>query len=457
MAGDVHLSLAGSPGPFFREEEMRMLNRLLAGRHFGGLLLAVGLLGAWPAAGRADYIDNAIREEAREVWKVLNTNNYQTVGVLKFRVTRGKQPATLNAGVINGNLAARLENALRLASEADTPEIVEDASRQILLQLGRRGAGLDYFSREKDRQALLDLQLKRGRTTVRFDVLLTGEVILSKDFRTAQVRILMFDRKVPALQEVRKFKVAVDRDLLADSGVNFVVRRSVTRDANQADNEAADNAEKNQANNSNVLKKDDENPFPIELTVLYNGVPTELQSTSDGEIQFRTLDPKKGDKVLFKLRNTNKEQTYGVVLAVDGWNTLFRERVMDKAPYECTKWILDPGEEITVEGFYTKEEGKKNVLPFTVLSDEESEAMPEDFGMRGVYSLHVFAQAPERVLANDGKSESRRISLRSLVHRGLVQASNEGVDGKKLERVEFKADREPMATVQIRYFTGKPE
>ena len=65
------------------------------------------------------------------------------------------------------------------------------------------------------------------------------------------------------------------------------------------------------------------------------------------------------------------QDTVGVVLAVNGKNTLFQEDLTSKPVAECTKWVLGPGETYTVEGFYMTEDGK-DVRAFKVLSNDES-------------------------------------------------------------------------------------
>ena len=76
------------------------------------------------------------------------------------------------------------------------------------------------------------------------------------------------------------------------------------------------------------------------LDIRYNGksVPVVVK---DG--RARVAEPIEGDKVSFVLRrNDASKERYGVVLLVNGENTLYKQRL---SPELCTKWIFDPGAE----------------------------------------------------------------------------------------------------------------
>src|SRR5262249_52683566 len=151
--------------------------------------------------------------------------------------------------------------------------------------------------------------------------------------------------------------VDTDRTILADCGVNFVVPPDLLRTPLQADVQAAKRGKR-------VILPD----FPVDVVVHYNGEKQPLEE-EDGQVKLRAPAPAAGDTVTFDLQNNSKDRL-GVILAVDGVSTLFKERLGDKAPAECTKWILEPGETLGVSGFYIKERGPKNLQPFKVLPEE---------------------------------------------------------------------------------------
>ena len=87
------------------------------------------LCGLTPSA-RADVIDDALREEAPKIMKYIKDHGYHTVGVLKFVVKKGNQPASLNTGTLNTKIAKSLEHALILLNDPSKPiDIIQDASK----------------------------------------------------------------------------------------------------------------------------------------------------------------------------------------------------------------------------------------------------------------------------------------------------------------------------------------
>ena len=100
-------------------------------------LWALGLiLAAWasgPTAARADNIDLALLDEAPKIMAYLHKQGYKNVGVLEFRVQKGKEHADFGTGTLNSNMATRLENALILLDDpADPIGVVRDASQHAL-------------------------------------------------------------------------------------------------------------------------------------------------------------------------------------------------------------------------------------------------------------------------------------------------------------------------------------
>src|SRR4051812_35371641 len=93
-------------------------------------LLALTAGAALPGAARADNSDGRLPREATAVLQTLKDREYKTVGVLKFQVKKGEGPASFDLGLLNANLATRLENALILVNDVNSPiGITRDASR----------------------------------------------------------------------------------------------------------------------------------------------------------------------------------------------------------------------------------------------------------------------------------------------------------------------------------------
>ena len=196
------------------------------------------------------------------------------------------------------------------------------------------------------------------------------------------------------------------------------------------------------------------------------------------------------------------QDTVGVVLAVNGKNTLFQEDLTSKPVAECTKWVLAPGESYTVEGFYMSEDGK-DVRAFKVLSDDASAKADLSPESKGVFSMVVFRSAaagPDAVALNVSgdagdlsrspkqKGKARNLleaqtALRSVTHthvskgqlvadhaavhpahvarratqkggRGLVVDDTTSSAGSNLNRVGAQLDPSPSISLFIRYYTA---
>jgi hypothetical protein len=400
----------------------------------------------------ADAIDRWLLDDARprqhdqgkRLLRILLQKKAEVVGILPFRISIEGQKPTMQAGAINSNMVSRLVNALELAQGLrEEMEFAPFDEKVRTTHEPNAILKLDYFNKPEDRRKLLQLADRRGGKPFRPDVLLTGEVVLTKDLGKARVLIHGFERQTPEkLDELIRFTVDTDRTILADCGVNYFVPPDLLRTPVQADLRAA-------ARGKRVILPD----FPVDVVVHYNGEKQPLEE-EDGQVKLRAPSPAAGDTVTFEMHNNTRDRL-GVILAVDGVSTLFKERLGDKAPAECTKWILEPGKTVVVSGFYIKERGPKNLQPFWVLPEEAWADVPES-PFKGVYSLHVFGKKPERVEMPESKSISRKTSLRKLsTRRGPVKPNDEAVDGKQLQRVEFLHDEEPLAALNIRYSSAK--
>lgn len=443
-------------------------------------VLACGLvLAGWSAATpvRADAIDRQLVKEAPRVVKYLQAHHYRTVGVLKFRVHVAGRPASFNAGPINGSMADRLESALILANDPAHPiGIIENAGRQAFDKARSARRGLRFVASLEGRRSLLGstYALAWGNQKVRPDAFLTGDIALSKDNRHAMIRIKLFDQKSPkTMKTIHEFRIKTDRMFLAECGQNFVVPRRLARDPDEADDKAADNATKQEDKSTKPVTKDPENP--IQLRILYSGNEMTFSDT--------VPDPKETDEVKFVIKNKGSERV-AVVLAVNNKSTLAMEDVKEKQPSECTKWILDPGDEYVIPGFYMDDKGE-NMKKFRVLSDPESDKLMEvDPDTNGVISMWVFrkAGAGDKSLKAEDRNLRRgavrtRTKARSLKDaqaaratarghspsklakrsgkRGIIVEEEKLTAGGPLQRVKFEYDPQPFVELKIRYYSKK--
>src|SRR4051794_15767530 len=73
------------------------------------LATLVACLVASPALRGDHSLDLAVLKQAPEIISYLKDHRYKNVGVLKFRVKKGDEPASDHVGPLNLNIAGRLE------------------------------------------------------------------------------------------------------------------------------------------------------------------------------------------------------------------------------------------------------------------------------------------------------------------------------------------------------------
>ncbi len=188
-------------------------------------LASVLVLVAAPALWAEDLEKQMLRE-APKILAQLKGRGCKTVGVLKFRVKKGNEPLTDNAGPLNLTLANRLEMALILANKVQQPlGIIHDASA-----VAARLRGASHVTAE-GRHTLFeaDYPLAWGKEKVRPDALLTGIALISPDLRDMTVGILAFDKDGKGLRKVAQFTATVDAVALVESGESFLLRGASTR------------------------------------------------------------------------------------------------------------------------------------------------------------------------------------------------------------------------------------
>jgi hypothetical protein len=430
------------------------------------MLALLSCLAAAPV--RADDLDHALLKEAPHVLAALREQGYRNVGVLKFGVQKGDGRPSDNAGLLNLDLAHRLTVALVLANPLDAQKqvgILRDASS---VAAGVKGAN---HLTEEGRRQLFTVRYPPawGKQEVEADAFLAGTVRVAADRRRLEVRLLAFgkDGKEPA--EVAKFSAASDPRSLGEAGDSFLLR------GGSDDGQVTLVPDKAAKAASQVKAGEQDHPLlssnaPVALEVRYDGRPVRVQ-VRDG--QAEVPEPKEGQKVSFVLRRTaaaNPQRSYGVVLKVNGENTLYRQKLPE---IECKKWILDPGDgPLTVEGFQAN---AKEVRPFQVSSREESKANEFYYGADvGTITLVVFQQqkgGDEPVLdLSDGAEDlpavarglspkepaknlaALKVQLRGgKVDRGLIEESKEKVQSG-VTVVKFQPDPTPVLTATIHYY-----
>src|SRR5690606_16052238 len=96
----------------------------------GSLLGVLTLLAFGPSAAKANNLDRELLRKVPEVVKYLQSNGYENVGVLKFRLQRGASRPAYRSTLINQSLADRFENAIILAMDSRSPfNVITNASQ----------------------------------------------------------------------------------------------------------------------------------------------------------------------------------------------------------------------------------------------------------------------------------------------------------------------------------------
>src|SRR5262249_7437092 len=336
--------------------------------------LLAAFAGVVPPARGAD-LEGALLDRAKGLVKFSQAKGYKSVGVLKFLGAKHGSDFSDNLGTVNTLLAHRLEVALVMANDPRKPiELIDDASA-----VAAKIPGANHLTLA-GRKSLLAAQYKLawGDAKVRVtpDAFLTGLVEVSRDLKTLRVSFLYFDRATNRLEPVpgvADVVVANRGAALVEMGESFALRGAFDDGKVETKPKGKNDAEtKPQAKNDPPKEKAKNDPpadlpkdkdqsalqsavdvrdqkagkhpaedpnSPIKLTVLYEGKPVKVE-VRDGKAFVP--EPATGQRVEFMITKDAKAPRYGVVLKVNGENTLDKQRLPD---VRCRKWIMtDPGE-----------------------------------------------------------------------------------------------------------------
>jgi hypothetical protein len=165
-----------------------------------------------------------------------------------------------------------------------------------------------------------------------------------------------------------------------------------------------------------------------------------------------------------------RKERLGVVLKVNGENTLFRQRREDLL---CTKWILEPGTgDVSIAGFQQKD--RETALPFTVRTPEESKEgeVNYDEDKVGTITLVVYREKKAGGGKGEGDDDTLLFSTRGEPKpgaktvdalrqrlagtrvRGLIEAGGTAI-ASKVTPVTFVPDPEPWMAATVVYYSRK--
>ena len=431
-----------------------------------GVVLGTSVLLTTPPCRAQEPIERALRRQAPGLITHFKENGYKNVGVLKFLVSREGEIPSDNVGTMNLLAARRLELALNLANDKSKPVgIIANAS-----DVARAINGASHLSKE-GREKLFTGQypLSWGKDKVRPDAFVTGTTEISKDLRTLTVALLYFDRASDQLVPLgEKFRVANATSRLSEMGESFLLRGIF--DDGQTEVVRAKLQDKAYQEAVKVYQEQAKHPgqyadTPVTLEVRYDGrkIPLEFKAG-----KAFIPEPREGQAVDFVLKRDASKNRFGVVLKVNGENTLEKERTPDLA---CHKWVLDPGYgPWAIRGYQVGDTLEK----FRVASVAESRQLEVYYGHDvGTITMTVFRERKDKEeLDLNGKYEDVLKKLprlteqpknhSALVHQ-LLEAANRGwgdgrsliVGGQKeisrVETVTFIPDPDPIMVLTIVY------
>jgi hypothetical protein len=388
----------------------RTFLRRLTGLVVAGLLLAAGAGAA--RAAEAKGLQREMLDRAPDVLRFLREHNYRSVGVLKFGVKKDGK-ASSNAGPLNLNLAHRLENDLLLKYDQKMDQnlvLLHDASATAAK------LGVDHTTADgRARLLKASYQAYWGtQPNLQPDALLTGLVEFGPTLRTITVGICSFDR-AGNVDRVATFTARTDLNTLVEAGESFNLRAALTKkrtfEIDDLGDTGADHAleAKHTPSGSNPL-----DGLDILLEVHYKNRRTQqdrvVPVTHEGG-ENRLQEPTEDEEVCFHLRRLDPSQSrYGVVLMVNGVNTLYDEHL---PPQSCTKWIFEQDStELVIDGFHVKD-GVGGKMKFHVQSPDESRVSEVKYGADcGVISFSIFREQtgapaksvpPDQVVRNPEK------------------------------------------------------
>ena len=432
------------------------------------------------APARGADLEEVMLDRAKGLVRHCQQSGYKTVGVLKFLGAKEGGDLSDNLGTINSLLARRLEVALVLANDPRKPvELIEDASA-----VAARTPGANHRTPD-GRKVLLGAKYKLawGDPNVRVspDAFLTGLVGVSKDLKALTVSFLVFDRTAGALRPVpgvADATVANRAGTLVELGESFTLRGAFDGGKVESGKAKADAPPADLPKDKDALQaaadvrdqKTDKHPVsdpnaPVKLTVRYGGKPVPIE-VRDGKAFVP--EPAEGQTVEFAITKDGTPRRFGVVLKMNGENTLDKQRLPD---VKCRMWVLtSPGEAVTVNGYQL---GTDRVETFRVLSAPESKVREVNYGADvGTVTVTVFAEGKEPApdLADNAAEktavaaaklpnvpsksfDSLKAKLLEDANRGLI-AEGAQVEGK-VQVVKFTPAPTPVMTLTVVYYKAK--
>lgn len=438
------------------------------------LLTFATLLVGTVQAEELPTLEQALLQQAPRILKFAHEHGYKNVGVLKFRIREGNARPSDRNGLLNRNLAERLELALIVKNQLQSPVgIIHNAS-----DVAATIPGATHLTTE-GRPKLFDVRypLAWGSAKVTPDALLVGAVQVNTDFKTVLIGIAAFGPNDEKLVDVVKFSARLTTNELVELGTSFSTRSAfgggqVNLSHEERESKAVEAVSKQVALiKTNNVQHPLSQSSAVNLTVYYDGQAIPIEYRDGGAFLKEPTEQQKVSLILQRANPADRTR-YAVVLRVNGENTLYRQRLKD---LDCSKWILEPGAPpIKVEGFQLNDQQRQQ---FKVLSKAASKEKEMDYGSDvGTISFVVFqpkgagtpAPPATDILSDDSddfailsrgtfprKQPQSLEALKSQLallskSRGLITEGH--TEQSAIRKVTFEADPVPVMAATITYY-----
>lgn len=427
----------------------------------------------------AESIHQQLQKQVPAVLEYLAGKDVKTVGVLKFRVAKPGEKLTDGAGPANSLIADRLEVGLILANSFDESKqlkIIKDASSQV-----EKIEGATHLT-AAGREAIFGPRYKLawGGESVTADAFLTGIIQVHEDSKTASVGLLCLLKNEEKLERACDvFEADLDASTLSELGESFLLRGAfdggtsqLTFEDRQEERQQLVIQQAKQVKTQAATFPLNDSAAPLKMEVLFDGRPVTIE-TRQGRAFIP--EPVTGQNVEVKLAcNGDSPQRLGVVLKVNGENTLYRQTNRD---IDCAKWILSTqNPSVLVRGYQSSD--RTTAEKFKVLSRSDSAKKAIDYGRNvGQIQLTVFQELtgpkPKPKLV-DGDEEDLIAMFRGIqpeetpvnlsVLKGRLRSAGRDdqqtrgliVQGEKTDNavqvVTFNPDPTPVMSVTITYY-----
>lgn len=456
------------------------------------LVLCIAALVQTASAESVDTIPRAMQKQIPSILRYLNDHNFKTIGVLKFRVKKGSEKLSDSIGPLNSLIADRLEIGLILGNSFNDKKqlnVIKDASAQV----AKTGNASHLTEQGRNTFFQSKYQLAWGNQTAEADAFLTGIVRVNPDNKSVTVGVLCFNRHGGGLEKACDvFQAKLDASSLSELGESFLLRGAFDGGTTKTNNTIPSKTKEPSSSREEKEEKVVEHAVavktsltsfpltnstaPVKLEIMYDGKPVAIQ-TKDGKGFIQ--EPQEGQKIeVAIMRTTNNDARLGVVLKVNGENTLYRQTLSD---LECAKWILSRQHVRTVVRGY-QIAGTNEMESFAVLSQAESEKRSVNYGRSlGQIQVTVFqeenldlaADLPPAIPDEDEEDLTAMLrgiqpsetpkSLSALKHqlrlagkeggetRGLIV--NSKVASNDIQIVKFTPDPTPVMSATLTYFS----